>query len=532
MTKQFLSFFYSLLRLLQNKATAETDCTDSASMSHWRNFMHPRLFAVAAALTYIGIMSLVFEYADVFEFNPDEGNNLIKSLLLDRGYSLGYQIWTDQPPGFTYLLWGVFKVFGWSVPIARLTVLFFAGIIVFVTYDVLQSSARNRCGHPAAVTGCVILMLSTLFVRLSVSVMIGLPAIAVMMLAVWSLNEYLQSQRRHWLVICGALMGFSMGIKLFTGFLVPIYATVLIVHHLRGDRSGGWRRALIPVTLLLSGCLGVLLICLSPILLHGAGRELLEPHLITRLSRKGDADGLRRLLRFIRQDGYLFTLALLGTFQALKMRKTGILLMSFWLFPAAAFLYDHSPIWSHHRLLLTVPGAILAGYALGEMLSALIRKWPPGLLAVRGFVPAIAVAGLLLASYPNLEKLFLSGNHLSNRTLRDTKAQEVIERYLPDIRYMVSARQIFAFRVNRLVPPNLAVTSTKRFRAQLLTADEIMDDIRGYRPEVILLSDQWKEAITTALHKGINDEYERVFRDPDNKNLEIWVLKALLKKVQ
>ncbi len=500
--------------------------------SHWRHFFHPRLFAVVTALVYIGIMSLFFEYTDIFEFNPDEGNNLIKSLLLDRGYSLGNQIWTDQPPGFTYLLWGVFKIFGWSVPIARQTALCFAGIIIFVTYDVLRSSARNRCGHPAAITGCVILMLSTLFARLSVSVMIGLPAIAVMMLAVWSLNEYLQSQRRHWLVICGALMGFSMGIKLFTGFLVPIYTAVLVVHHMRGDRSGGWRRMLIPVTLLLSGFIGVLLICLSPIILQGGVRELIEPHLIVRLSRKGDADGLRRLLRFIRQDIYLFALALLGTLQALKMRKTGILLWAFWLFSAAAFLYDHSPVWNHHRLLLTVPGAILAGYALGEMLSVLMRKWPPGILPMRGFVPAVAVAGFLVASYPNLEKVFLPGNQLNYRTLRDTRAQGVIERYLPDIRYMVSARQIFAFRVKRPVPPNLAVTSTKRFRAQLLTTDDIMDDIRGYRPEVILLSDQWKESITAALRKGINDEYELVFRDPGNKNLEIWVLKGHIKRVQ
>ena len=500
--------------------------------SHWLHFAHPRLFAVAAALVYIGIMSLFFEYADIFEFNPDEGNNLIKSLLLDRGYSLGNQIWTDQPPGFTYLLWGLFKIFGWSVPVARQTVLCFAGIIVFVTYDVLRSSARNSTGHFAAVTGCLFLILSTMFARLSVSVMIGLPAIAVMMLAVWSLNEYLQSERRHWLVICGALMGFSMGIKLFTGFLVPIYTAVLIVHHLRGDGSGGWRRTLIPVTLLISGCLGVLLICLSPIILQGGIGGLLEPHLIVRLSRKGDADGFRQLLRFISQDGYLFALALLGTFQALKMRKTGILLWIFWLFSAAAFLYDHSPVWNHHRLLLTVPGAMLAGYALGGMLSFLMRKWPTGLLPIRSIVPAIAVAGVLVASYPNLEKVLLSGNQWSIRTLRDTQAQEVIERYLPDIRYMVSARQIFAFRANRPVPPNLAVTSTKRFQANLLTAYDIMDDIRGYSPELILLNDRWNESITTALREEINDEYEPVFRDPDNRNLEIWVLKTLKKKVK
>ena len=495
--------------------------------SHWLNFVHPRWFSVVAALAYIGVMSLFFEYVDIFEFNPDEGNNLIKSLLLDRGYSLGSQIWTDQPPGFTYLLWGVFKIFGWSVPIARLTVLCFAGIIVFVTYDVLRSSGRDGCGHFAAVTGCVILMLSSLFARLSVSVMIGLPAIAVMMLAVWSLNEYLQTQRRHWLVICGAFMGFSMGIKLFTGFLVPIYAAVLVVHHMRGDRSGLWRRPLIPVTLLISGCVGVLLICLSPMILQGAVGELLQPHLILRLSRPGDSDGLQQVVRFIRQDRYLFALALPGIFLALNNRKTGMLLWAFWLFPSAVFLYDHSPVWSHHRMLLTVPGAILAGYALGEMLSILTRNWPTVLLPLRGIVPAIAVAGFFAASCPHLEKVLLSGHQMNRGNPGDIKAQEVIEGYLPDIRYMVSARQMFAFRTNRPVPPNLAVTSWKRFRAGLLTADSIMDSIREYRPEMILLCDRWNERLTKTVREGINGEYELVFRDPNNRNLEIWVLKAL-----
>ncbi len=528
--KQLLAHINSLLNLFQKRSGSETDGTVNINQPHCPYRIPPRLFAVAAALGYIAFLNLFFEYAAVFEFNPDEGNNLIKTLLLDRGNLLGRQIWTDQPPGFTYLLWGVFKIFGWSVAVARQTVLFFAGIVVFVVYDVLRSSFKNHYGHPAAAAGCILLVLSALFIRLSVSVMIGLPAIALMMLAVWSLNEYLQSRRRWWLVICGALMGLSMGIKLFTGFLVPCYMIVLIFHHVKGERSGWWKRPVIPVILLLSGLLGALLICLSPMLLQGSFLDLFEPHLVTRLARKGDANGLRPLLRFIRQDGILFALALPGTILALKKLKTSMCLWILWLFPAIAVLYDHAPVWTHHRLLITAPGAILAGYALGEMMLVPMRKWPRVFQPAFLIFPVIAMAGFLVLHHAHLEERLLISSSMRDKSLRDEKALQVIESYLPDIQYMVSSRQIFAFRANRPVPPNLAVTSRKRLQSGLLTGNDIISEIREYRPEVVILNDRWKQQRAHIMDEVINADYELVFQDKNQKNLEVWILKTLVKK--
>jgi len=337
--------------------------------AQWRNSFHPRLYAALAALVYIGLVNLLFDYAVVFEFNPDEGNNLIKTLLLDRGFKLGSEVWTDQAPGFTYLLWGVFKLFGWSVDAARQAVLFFAGISIFVVYDVLRSSFESRSGHSAAIAGCIILFVSTLFVRLSVSVMIGLPAIAVMLLAVWCLNEYLEKPRAHWLVLSATLMGFSVGIKMFTGFLVPVYAVFLAVHLVRNETSFSWRHQARHFSLFLSGFIISFLICLSPLIMNGALSELLEPHLAMRMAKGGDADGVWAILGFIRQDRILFILALLGTLQALRIQKRSIYLWILWIFSAAVALFDHSPVWAHHRLLLTAPGAILAGYLLGEIIK-------------------------------------------------------------------------------------------------------------------------------------------------------------------
>ena len=51
----------------------------------------------------------------VSEFDPDEGNNVIKALMLSKGHALYSEIWSDQPPLFTYMLRGWFAVTGWTV---------------------------------------------------------------------------------------------------------------------------------------------------------------------------------------------------------------------------------------------------------------------------------------------------------------------------------------------------------------------------------------------------------------------------------
>ncbi len=51
-------------------------------------------------------------YADPRDWDYDEGINLMKVLLVDRGYALYTDIWSDQPPLLTAMLSWWFKPFG------------------------------------------------------------------------------------------------------------------------------------------------------------------------------------------------------------------------------------------------------------------------------------------------------------------------------------------------------------------------------------------------------------------------------------
>jgi hypothetical protein len=49
-------------------------------------------------------MLLWFPFRYVFEFNTDEGVNLIKAMMTLKGFKLYSDVWSDQPPVLTSIL--------------------------------------------------------------------------------------------------------------------------------------------------------------------------------------------------------------------------------------------------------------------------------------------------------------------------------------------------------------------------------------------------------------------------------------------
>ncbi len=90
------------------------------------------ILPVSLMFIFIAFMLLFFPFRDKFQFDGDEGINLMKAMLMLRGYPLYNQIWSDQPPLLTYLLAIVFRVFGFEVNVARLTVLLLSSVLLGV----------------------------------------------------------------------------------------------------------------------------------------------------------------------------------------------------------------------------------------------------------------------------------------------------------------------------------------------------------------------------------------------------------------
>jgi 4-amino-4-deoxy-L-arabinose transferase-like glycosyltransferase len=202
---------------------------------HWWQFTVPGLYFVG--------MFLFYPFRNAFWMNQDEGINLIKAQLLLNGYSLYSDIWSDQPPVFTYLLATLFRVFGLRVNAGRVLVLLMACGLFFLYLNYLY----NVWGKWHALVGIVLLVLLPGFTNLSVSVMIGLPSIVFAMLSLLTLVYWHNGRRYFWLVVSALGLGISMNIKLFTGFLAPIFLLgILFNEYARYRDFKNWRNILLP----------------------------------------------------------------------------------------------------------------------------------------------------------------------------------------------------------------------------------------------------------------------------------------------
>ena len=113
-------------------------------------------------------------------FDVDEGINMMKAMLLAEGYPLYDQIWSDQPPLLTYVLAVAFRAFGYDANVARLVVLVFSVVLLWAAWRFLRVIGGVSC----AFIGSLLIILLPHFVQLSVSAMVGLPAVALAMVSV------------------------------------------------------------------------------------------------------------------------------------------------------------------------------------------------------------------------------------------------------------------------------------------------------------------------------------------------------------
>jgi hypothetical protein len=461
----------------------------------------------------------------VFEFDPDEGNNVIKALLVREGFSYGTEIWTDQPPLFTYLLLPAFAVFGLSMDAARGVVSAMSALLAFGVYEAL----RRRVGHLGSLTAVLLLVSSALYIPLSLSVMIGLPCVACLTLSsMLSLEAAERGGRDRAAGLAalgsGVLAGAAVGIKLFSIPVVPVLlATVMISSRKRSEQpllDAGVRGAAFS-----AGFATMLLLALGPLALAGTLSGLVETHQVAREQAGGDSDGLKALLGFVREDRVLFGLAAVGTAVALLRRSFDALPWLGWLLVAGAVLLDHSPVWPHHRLLLTVPAAALAGHAFRLELPARV---PPALVRTfRIALPLLAALSLAfgLTSKGRLEAMVRPKPWTNSEA--DWEVFHEFARYAEKSSLVAAARPTFAFRAGRPVPPNLAVTSWKRFRVGLLRTKRVADDIARAKPETILLSSRWPGSVRAAVEKKIKKTHRRVKRWR-NQSTDLWVSQELL----
>lgn len=449
----------------------------------WYHFVLPVVFFLAGA-------SIIYFYG-CFEFDPDEGINLMKAFLLDNDYPLYREIWNDQPPILTHLLASTFSVFKPSVNLARSLILVFATVLLWQTWLVLYLLG----GVLHAYIGCLFLLIAPNYWKLSVSVMVGLPCITLAMGAVLSIILWHASKRSIWLIVSALLLSLSVLTKLFTLFLAPIIVVGMILEPIFRKTKVSWQQKLQPPILWIFVFLGFSLLILLSLVGIDNVHFLVENHTSARSIEAFQNIALRHSLR---NDYRLFLVGFTvwGSIIACQRKQWQLLYFGAWSIMAYSLLVNHKPVWYHQVLLLHIPAIAMVGYAMGEIITTAIRSGRSylrfnGRIILALFTVAVFYAAILLigeqtkTTAKEINSWRQACNSKILTTSLDRQFLNEIDRSASETDWIVTDSPIFAFRAGIPVPPSTAVLSRKQLETENITDEELITIIEQYQPKQV-----------------------------------------------
>ncbi len=422
-------------------------------------------------LIFIIIVALSSPLKMAFEYDTDEGSNLMGSLLYLKGFSLYSQIWSDQTPLFIVILSYWFKLFGLSVYHARILTLIFSGMLLWAFYQTINALK----GSLPAIVATIFLILSAAYFALSVSVMIGIPSLALAMLSIYFAVRYGKLYSKHLLALSGIFMALSLQTKLFTAFLMPI----IILEIIRVEQSHRLRNLFVWLMSFLVTFLGISIMFFKfdlSLFTH----QLFLPH-FTKINLPRNDFSI--IWKMILQDYDIAIFALIGIILLIKHKKYSFFLPALWLISAFIILAKYRPIWHHYYLLISIPLSWLAGIGFSEL--SLQKR-----LVKRKSIGRVIASGLIILT---ILRIPIKYNRISNDIRGETTVEEhaivkLISNYKGANRWIITDRPIFAFYAGMLVPPELTTVCFKRILTKNLTSDYLGSIMEKYKPGQILLA--------------------------------------------
>lgn len=495
-----------------------------------------RFFSVAVSLFIVVVFFTsvlgLGHINEVFEYDTDEGLFLMRAFLHAKGYSLYKDIWMDSPPLLVLLLSGLINIFGPSVFYARVLILIFSSLLIWCLFQIINKTQNLL----SALFTIGLLILSSYYVRLSISVMTGLPAVALAMLSSYNIFLYQKNYQKRYLFLSGCFLAMALQTKFFViPFLPALLGEVVIIERGRPEKQKCLSRCL-----LVASCwfitLLVIYLYLAFIATSFDFSQLIQPNI--KIRSGGMAHGLfpgySTVQSWIIQEYDILLLAI-GAFIFLRREEKSFLFVPFVCFVLGAFIFSmHFPIWYHHRLLVLVPMCWLASLGFYKLFNK--KTWggwncKSKILKIRDIL-AILFLGLVLIL--TVSRTPLKYKRMANEMkLTFTDEQRLVidlmELYSEQTHLVVTDRPIFSFYANLPVHPYLATSSWKRMAAGLLTAEDFIGIIRKEQPELVLLGRfPW---LMRKIGPHIEDNYRLEYR-ASNDSLRLYVLNRVKKDIK
>ncbi|MDJ0904323.1 MAG: hypothetical protein QNJ55_36635 [Xenococcus sp. MO_188.B8] len=133
-------------------------------------------------------------------------------------------------------------IFEPSVNLSRSIILLFSTILLWQTWIVLYLLG----GIVHAFIGSLFLILSPYYLKLSISVMVGLPSLTLAMGTITTIILWHLSHKMRWLIFSALLLSLSILTKLFTIFLAPIIVLGIFLDRVFDNKikKSNWKKLL------------------------------------------------------------------------------------------------------------------------------------------------------------------------------------------------------------------------------------------------------------------------------------------------
>ncbi|MBD2452258.1 glycosyltransferase family 39 protein [Nostoc sp. FACHB-152] len=468
----------------------------------------PKFKSILWQLLYVSlffgfILAIRFKpITQAFELDYDEGLNLIKVLLYSQGFSLYTQVWNDQPPLFTVILSIWFSIFGQSVIAARLLILIFSSLLLWCFFQIIN----RDLGKIPAFVASILLVTSWLFIRVSISVMIGIPALALTMLSIYLLTLYKKHGQQYLLILSGTTLALSLQTKLFTVFLIPLILFYICDFKLRIGKLT--KIAYHPIIYWL-GTLGITYIIIFLLSKQFYSYDQLFQSHLNQPIEEGlvNFNNVKFLTYMITQDYDYIFLGFVGILAILWKKQRNGFFPLIWLGTTILIFLTHKPIWYHYYPLLAIPICWLAAYGVTLLLELFTLGWDKNLKFwnIKLIFPSLILVTMmfLIIATPPVPK---------GMPRRNGEIMQLVTKYKDSTQWVFTDRPIYAFYAGLRVPPEMAVMSYKRLNSGSLSSQKLLTILQQYRPEQIVLA-RWTDRIKSdrKIMDYINEHYFKTY---------------------
>ncbi|MBC7237487.1 MAG: glycosyltransferase family 39 protein, partial [Chloroflexi bacterium] len=462
------------------------------------------MFGLLLGLELAFILAWFLTHLSGFQWSNDEGTYLMRVRLVQQGYRLYRDVWTDQLPGLIDLLGLVFALLGPSVEAGR-------GLVSVLTVIGLWGAAalaRQFGGRAGALAVPLLLVLAPNLNELARALASpDLPSISLGVAGLAAMGRYIHARRSIWLFVSGLLFALGLYIKATALLALAPAALWLTIDSLAkagGVRTWAYRGLVWGATLILP-----LFGALAFHDLRGLYGQFVVTQIASGALELKIAAHAVKILRYLADHNW--GLAALGLAGAIIMalrprRRMGLAICLSWLAVSVAVLLVRSPMWpSHHLVVLLPPLAILAGAALSSLWTSLTRRR----LGREGAL-ALAALATYAASLPGVWRA--DAQLLAAPTYQTSlEAVAFLRHRFPQGALVISDYHMIPYRADCLVPPELATLSGKRIQLGLLSAQEMIRITQERQVQAVIL---WDEQLTRLEEYGqwLRSHYVMAFK--------------------